>query len=206
MSGKALYSDFGGGRNSVGIITIPHNSLYMWLSLFVLYLTIKDFLNPLSEAGMLTMVFSMWSCSESMSKSPTGFQPFRTASASFRSASSSSIAPCRSLSFSNALSTCFCQLLVTAFRLSHFPLTSDDCLRMALAIFWALSSGVNSVIKKKKTKNIWTLDQLYILRAKCESPFEGLLPAYASQGKKNCFHTSSTDPYYFSKEEKSYSE
>lgn len=91
----------------------------------------------------------MWSGNESMSKSPTGFQPFLTFSASFKSASRSSIAHCKSFSFSNALSTCFCQILALAFRFSHFSFTSDDCLRIALAILMAFSSGVNSAETNK---------------------------------------------------------
>lgn len=103
----------------------------------------------ISQEFTLTVVFSMWSGNESMSKSPTGFQPFLTFSASFRSASRSSMAHCKSFSFSNALSTCFCQILALAFRFSHFSFTSDDCLRIAFAILMAFSSGVNSGEGKK---------------------------------------------------------
>lgn len=98
----------------------------------------------LNDYWDLTVVLSTSSCNEAISLSPTGFQPFRTFSASLKSASRSSMEHCRSFSFSRAWSICFCQPLAQIFRLSHFSFTSADCLRIALAIFCAFSSGVNS--------------------------------------------------------------
>lgn len=109
----------------------------------------------LNQPWDLTVVLSTSSCNEAISLSPTGFQLFRTFSASLKSASRSSMEHCRSFSFSSACSICFCQPLAQVFRLSHFSFTSADCLRIALAIFCAFSSGVNSENGGKKCSVEW---------------------------------------------------
>lgn len=44
VTGKVLCPDFGRGCNGVGLITISYNNLYLWLSVFVLDLTVTHFL------------------------------------------------------------------------------------------------------------------------------------------------------------------
>jgi cytochrome b561 len=56
-------------------------------------------------------------------------------------------------------------------------LTSEDCLRMALAIFWALSSGVNSMNKGGKRNSL--NNQLYVLHSQLGiTPFLWQVPRY----------------------------
>lgn len=92
----------------------------------------------------LTVVFSMWSCSESMSRSPTGCQRPLTSSGRLRCTSNWSMALCKSWSFSRERSTCSCQPPTCPSSLSQRSRTSAACFRIALATRWAFSSGDNS--------------------------------------------------------------
>ena len=98
----------------------------------------------------LTMVFSMWSCRESISRSPTGCQVALASSAWVSRRSSWSMELCSSWSRSKARSTWLCQPPTCPFRRSHRSLTSPVCLRMARANPRAFSSGVRSGGKKKE--------------------------------------------------------
>lgn len=96
------------------------------------------------QSNKLTVVLSMWSCRESMRRSPTGCHPALSSSAWARRRSSWSMELWRSWSLSSALSTCSCQVPACPISLSQRSPTSAVCLRMALATCWAFSSGVSS--------------------------------------------------------------
>lgn len=92
----------------------------------------------------LTMVLTMWSCRESISRSPTGCQVALASSARVSRRSSWSMELCSSWSRSRACSTWLCQPPMCPFRRSHRSRTSPVCLRMARANPRAFSSGVRS--------------------------------------------------------------
>lgn len=120
---------------------------HFFLTLYLIHLCrFKVCLLPLIyiHPWSLTMVLSMWSCSESMSKSPTGCQRPLTSSGWLRCTSSWSMALCRSWSFSRERSTCSCQPPTCPSSLSQRSRTSAACFRIALATRWAFSSGDNS--------------------------------------------------------------
>lgn len=94
--------------------------------------------------GSLTMVLSMWSCRESISRSPTGCQVALASSARVSRRSSWSMELCSSWRRSRARSTWVCQPPTCPFRRSHLSRTSPVCLRMARANPRAFSSGVSS--------------------------------------------------------------
>lgn len=92
----------------------------------------------------LTTVLSMWSCRESISRSPTGCQVALASSARVSRRSSWSMELCSSWSRSKARSTWLCQPPTCPFKRSHRSLTSPVCLRIARANPRAFSSGVRS--------------------------------------------------------------
>lgn len=125
------------------------NLLYVWQWRAVSRILSKNIRLNHSECltllpAWLTMVLSMWSCRESISRSPTGCQVALASSACVSRRSSWSMELCSSWSRSKARSTCVCQPPTCPFSRSHRSLTSPVCLRMALASSLAFSSGVRS--------------------------------------------------------------
>lgn len=109
----------------------------------------------------LTTVLLMWSCKESISRSPTGCQVALASSARVSRRSRWSMELCSSWSRSNARSTWLCQPPTCPFRRSHRSLTSPVCLRMARAKPRAFSSGVRSLDREGKKEETRTVLSLY---------------------------------------------
>lgn len=99
----------------------------------------------------LTSVLSMWSCRESISRSPTGCQEALVSSAHVSRRSSWSIELCRSWRRSKARSTWLCHPPTCPFRRSQRSFTSPVCLQIARAKPRAFSSGVGSEGRQKST-------------------------------------------------------
>lgn len=135
----------GPGQNGLHFKPFNSNS-YSTFCLFTVYSHANSVCGHLSIicAWSLTVVLLMWSCRESMSRSPTGCQQPLTSSGRLRCTSSWSIALCRSWSFSRERSTCSCQPPTCPSSLSQRSRTSAACFRIALATRWAFSSGDNS--------------------------------------------------------------
>lgn len=114
-----------------------------------------DALMPTTAVVPLTMVLSMWSCRESISRSPTGCQVSLASSAWVSLRSSWSMELCSSWSRSRARSTWLCQPPMCPFRRSHRSITSPVCLRIARAKPRAFSSGVRSGRRKRSQLFCW---------------------------------------------------
>ncbi len=92
----------------------------------------------------LTLTLSMFSGSESISRSPTGSHASLTISACLSCPSSRSSASWSSTRRSKASSSLLCQSSESVLSRSHLVITSSASLRRTRPTFWARSSGLIS--------------------------------------------------------------
>lgn len=97
----------------------------------------------------ITLVASIWSCSESMNRSPTGSQASLTPSAWSRAAASSSMAAWICNSLSRVRSMCRCRSTQRAVNFSHRSLATLACFHTERLTFSIRRRGESSVMERR---------------------------------------------------------
>ncbi len=104
-----------------------------------------------SHRRRITLVASIWSCSESINRSPTGSQASLTPSACSRAIASSSMAAWICSSLSRVRSMCRCRSTQRAVNFSHRSLATLACFHTERLTFSIRRRGDTSETEKRGT-------------------------------------------------------